>query len=193
MDQQFDTLSPISTWNSIHKIAFRACFLFFMQYIPLGSNEIFADKTYLYGYYIRPFYKLIPWIGQHILHLSNPITVFPDGGSSDTTFDYVLILSMMVMAVIGTLIWTLSDRHRPNYQRLNYWFTLTLRYYCAYTMFSFGLSKIYKLQFPNPSLRSLIQPLGTYSPMHLAWTFFGYSGPYSRIAGWSEIISGVLL
>jgi len=180
-------------WSLTQKIAFRASFLFFIQYILLGSNEIVPETNPIYSFYIQPFYKMIPWIGQHILHLSYPITTFPDGGSSDTTFDYVLLLFSVVATVVGVGIWTFADRRRPHYRRLYYWFTLILRYYCAYTMFVFGLSKVYKLQFPFPSPGSLIEPLGAYSPMHLVWSFFGYSDPYTRITGCAEILSGILL
>lgn len=182
-----------SPWSLAQKIAFRACFLFFIQYILLGSNEIVPETNPIYAIYIQPFYKMIPWIGQHILHLSYPITSFPDGGSSDTTFDYVMLLLSAVVTFVGVVIWSLVDRRRPHHRRLYYWFTLILRYYCAYTMFIFGLSKAYKLQFPFPSPGSLIEPLGAYSPMHLVWSFFGYSSPYTRITGWAEIVSGILL
>jgi len=193
MPQPLPASLVTTSWSSAQKIAFRACFLFFIQYILFGSNEIVPETNPIYEIYIQPFYKMIPWIGQHILHLSYPITSFPNGGSSDTTFDYVLLLFSTVVTAAGVVIWTIADRRRTHYRRLYYWFTLILRYYCAYTMFIFGLSKAYKLQFPFPSPGSLIEPLGAYSPMHLVWSFFGYSGPYTRITGWAEIISGILL
>jgi hypothetical protein len=60
-------------------------------------------------------------------------------------------------------------------------------------MISYGLSKVFRLQFPSLSTARLLQPYGESSPMGLLWTFFGYSGPYTIFAGLLELIPGLLL
>jgi hypothetical protein len=59
-------------------------------------------------------------------------------------------------------------------------------------MVVYGSVKVVKLQFPDPSLTRLLEPLGSFSPMGLLWTFMGYSTPYNFFAGCCELL-GVLL
>lgn len=44
-----------------------------------------------------------------------------------------------------------------------------------------------------PLLSQLMQPLGEYTPMGLAWTFIGFSKGYNILIGIAEILSGFLL
>jgi len=63
----------------------------------------------------------------------------------------------------------------------------------AITMVTYGSVKIIKLQFPAPGPDRLIQPLGTMSPMGLAWTYMGYSTGFNYFTGFAELICGLLL
>jgi hypothetical protein len=146
----------------------------------------------LFGIYIEPFHKLIPWFAKHVLHQSYDITVFTNG-SGDTTYDYIVLLVTALVALLGCIVWTVIDRKQASYNRLYYWLTVFLRYYAAFTMLTYGFVKVYKLQFPSPSLGRLIQPYGNSSPMGLAWTFMGYSKGYNYFTGIAEVLSGVLL
>jgi hypothetical protein len=60
-------------------------------------------------------------------------------------------------------------------------------------MVTYGSIKIIKLQFPSPSLGRLLQPLGTMSPMGLAWTYMGYSTGFNYFTGIAELSAGLLL
>jgi len=60
-------------------------------------------------------------------------------------------------------------------------------------LFTYGFIKIFKAQFPAPSLFRLLEPYGQSSPMGLAWTFLGYSTPYNYFMGGAEVLSGILL
>lgn len=179
-------------WNFTKKVLFRFFFLFFILYIFFNPNGVFPGIDTLFGIYIEPFHKLIPWFAKHILHLSYDITVFTNG-SGDTTYDYVTLLVTALIALLGCIVWTVVDRKRASYNRLYYWLTVFLRYYAAFTMLTYGFVKVYKLQFPSPSLGRLIQPYGNSSPMGLAWTFMGYSKGYNYFTGCAEVLSGVLL
>ncbi|MBS1660762.1 MAG: DoxX family protein [Bacteroidetes bacterium] len=179
-------------WSFTKKILFRFVFLFFLLFIFFNPNDILPLNNPFYDFYSRPFHRLVPWIGAHILHLSYPITMFPLG-SFDTTYDYVILLLIVVISLLGCLVWSLLDRRRSHYRVLYYWLTVVLRYYCAYSMFSYGSVKLSKLQFGFPSPGSLVQPLGTYSPMHLAWAFYGYSTGYNYFLGVAEVVTGMLL
>ena len=185
------TPTPIA-WSLPKQLAFRFFFLFFLLYIFFNPNGVIPFTEALYGWYIQPFHHLIPWFGQHILHLSQPITIFTNG-SGDTTYDFVVVGFIFVLSVLGCAIWSWLDRHHHAYPKLYYWLSLILRYYVAVTMLSYGLYKVIKLQFPFPGLSSLLEPYGKSSPMGLAWNFMGYSEGYNYFAGIAETTAGLLL
>jgi hypothetical protein len=129
--------------------------------------------AYVRPIYIQPFHRWIPWIGQHILHLSYPITTFTNG-SGDTTYDWVMMLMIIVLALAGCIVWSIVDRHRPLYNTLLYWLNVLVRYFFAFIMVNYGMTKLFKIQFPFPSQYGLMETYGNSSPMRLAWFFLGY-------------------
>ncbi|OOQ60135.1 hypothetical protein [Mucilaginibacter pedocola] len=179
-------------WSLPRKIACRFFLVFFILYVTLNPNGVLPKVDMVYEYYIEPFHWLVVWIGAHILHLDEPITRFT-GGSGDTTYDYVLLLFMVFTAAVSAALWSVIDRKARNYNKLFYWLTVIVRYYVAITMVVYGGVKIIKLQFPGPSPDRLIQPLGTMSPMGLAWTYMGYSTGFNYFTGLAELSCGLLL
>ncbi len=183
--------TPIN-WSFAKKLVFRFFFLFFPLYIFFNPNGVIPFVDMVFDTYIDPFHRLIPWIAKHILHLSYDITVFTNG-SGDTTYDYVVVLFIAVISLSGALSWTAADRKRSGYTQLYYWLTAVVRYYAAFTMFTYGIIKVFKLQFPFPDPWRLLQPYGESSPMGLAWTFMGYSELYNYFTGGAEVLGGLLL
>jgi uncharacterized membrane protein YphA (DoxX/SURF4 family) len=179
-------------WTFGQKVAVRFFFLFFILYIILNPNGVLPKVDLLFNIYIELFHKLIPWIAKHILHLSYDITIFTNG-SGDTTYDYVTLFFIFITSLIGCIIWSVLDRKRTSYNKLYYWLTVIVRYYAAFTMLTYGFVKVFKLQFPFPSLHKLVQPQGNASPMGLAWTFMGYSRGYNYFTGFAEVLGGLLL
>ncbi|RFZ95176.1 hypothetical protein D0C36_06515 [Mucilaginibacter conchicola] len=179
-------------WSAPRKIAVRFFLVFFLLYMFFNPNGVLPYSDILYELYIPAFHNLAVWLGNHILHLKNPITVFTNG-SGDTTYDYVMLLLMFVTALVSTLIWTIADRRVRNYNRLFYWLTVVVRYYVAVTMVTYGFVKIIKLQFPYPDLNRLLEPIGDTSPMGLAWTYMGYSTGFNLFTGLGELACGLLL
>lgn len=186
------TQTAITEWSATRKIVFRLCFIFFTLYIFFNPNGFLPGVDYLYEIYIQPFHKWIPWIGQHLLRLSYPITTFTNG-SGDTTFDWVMLLFVGTLALAGCIVWSVLDRRRLQYSMLLYWLNVIVRYYLAWTMVNYGIAKLIKSQFPFPSPYTLMESYGASSPMHLAWTFLGYSKGYNYFMGFAEITSGLLL
>ena len=60
-------------------------------------------------------------------------------------------------------------------------------------MFIYGFAKIFKVQFSEPSLTRLLQPVGEMSPMGLAWTYMGHSEGFNVFVGCMEVLGGLLL
>ncbi|RRB02721.1 hypothetical protein [Larkinella rosea] len=179
-------------WNTAQKLAFRFFFVYFILYVFPFPFEHLPGSNVLIEYYNNAWNALVPWIGRTVLQLPYEITVFPNG-SGDTTFNYVQLLCFGVVSFTALLIWSALDHHRPNYNTLLYWLVVVLRYYLAFTMFTYGFAKVFKTQFPAPNLNRLMQPYGQSSPMGLAWTFMGYSTAYNWFTGLGEIIGGGLL
>lgn len=179
-------------WPPPQKIAFRFAFLFFGLFIIIQNNGAFPFWGVLMKYPTEWLHQFIPWVGRNILHLPEEITVFTNG-SGDTTYDYVIIFTIFVTAVLGAVIWSFVHRDARDYQRLYYWLTVAIRFYVGLMLINYGLVKVIKLQFPYPSFYRLTQPFGEASPMGLAWTFLGFSKGYNLFMGLAECAAVLLL
>ena len=157
---------------------------------PLNAvpNVEFVDRAYN-----NLWNLVVPWVGAHILHLNYEITVLPHGGSGDTTWNYVQVLCIFALAMIAAIGWSLLDRKHRNYNRMQDWLRVYVRFALGVAMISYGSSKVIQSQFPPPSLDRLLQPFGDASPMGLLWTFMGASQSYNLFAGLGEMLGGVLL
>jgi len=179
-------------WRFFTRIAFRFVFSYLILYNISTFIDLFPFTDTIAEKYEQLWQRLVPWIGSHVLHLARPITIFSNG-SGDTTYDYVKLIPMLVMAVVATLSWSLMDRRRTNYRVLHLWFMLLMRIALGITMVSYGAVKVIKSQFPDPSLARLMQTYGDSSPMGLLWTFMGASKTYTVFAGGVEVLGGFLL
>jgi len=181
-------------WNFLKRFrVLLAVYFFFLMLDFTSSDELFPHFVYVAMHYYTAFWHwIVPFTGEHVLHLSYPITVRPNG-SGDTTYNYVLQLLWLTFAIIIALIWALADRKRPSYEQFSYWTRILVRYFLAYMLFVYGFVKVIKLQFPFPSLVRLTETYGESSPMGLAWTFIGYSTGYNIYIGGAEVLAGALL
>ncbi len=181
-----------ATWSFSQKLIFRLMFLYFAIYIFFTPNNDLPVINKVYESINDLLHRFIPWFAKTFLGYKKDITVFTNG-SGDTTYDYMLWFFVIVVAIAGTMLWTLLDRRRKSYDTLYYWIRVLVRYYLFYTMISYGLFKVIKLQFPFPYLSRLVQPYGESSPMGLVWTYMGYSDIYNYFTGFAELLAGVLL
>jgi uncharacterized membrane protein YphA (DoxX/SURF4 family) len=139
---------------------------------------------------------VVPWVSNGVLNLRHDFTrgyLNTASGSKDTAFVYVQVLCYLVIAVVATIVWSLLDRRRPNYEWMHKWFIVYLRLVLAVGMIPYGVLKMFPLQFPAPSLSRLLQTYGDSSPMGLMWTFMGASRSYSFFGGAAEVLAGILL
>lgn len=179
-------------WPVWQRIGFRFAFLFFGFVVFLVNNGAYMFWMPIQSLYQPYLQKFIVWVGHAVLHLPNPITVFTNG-SGDTTFDWVLLLTLFVLAIAGTVVWSVVGRKQKAYPVWYYWLMVLLRYYVGLMLISYGLVKVIQLQFPSPGLYRLLQPYGNSSPMGLAWTFLGFSRGYNMFMGIAELAAGLLL
>ena len=185
------TTPTISKWTLLEKVTFRFSFIYFLLFIIIHNNGAYPFWYKLMEIPTEWLHKFIPWVGDSILNLSKPITTFTNG-SGDTTYDFVIVFVIIIIAVIGTIVWSAIDRNRAHYKKLFYWLTVALRFYVGLMLVSYGLIKIVKLQFGYPSFSKLLQDYGTSSPMGIAWTFLGFSKGYNIFMGIAEVLAGLL-
>jgi len=189
-------------WNPLTRIAFRFAFCYFALYCLGMWDELHVLFIYMMARhapanvpdpYMAPlWHRLVPWVGQHILHLAKPITVFSNG-SGDTTYDWVLLLCFLAISAMATLLWSFLDRRRANYRTLHQWLRLLIVLSLGAEMLSYGWDKAIPLQFGSLNFSRLSEPLGEMSPAMLLWNFMAASKPYTIAAGLVEVLGGVLL
>ena len=188
--------TPSERWSLLWRIALRfgvTYFLLFTLWIPIHFLPV-PPIPQLYDRYRALWRVVIVWVGESLLHLQVETGIpNPGNGSKDTMFNYVQLLCYVGFALAVAVIWSLLDRKRPNYDRLQRWFWLYLRLTLGITMIQYGAAKVFPSQFPPPSLTTLLEPFGDSSPMHLLWTFMGASTLYTFFAGAAEVLGGVLL
>jgi len=183
-----------SEWSLSKKLGFRFAFIYFVLFIGLLDwyGLRLTSFIFYYGNLEQLLDAVIPWVGVHIFGIDYPITSPTFGNHSDSTFIYLQYFVTVVVAFVGTLLWSLLDRKHLQYDRLYYGLTVIMRYYLAANLFAFALEKFFKTQFGDLNFYQLTQPLGDMTPMSFAYAFFGYSYSYNIFMGLAES-AGLLL
>jgi hypothetical protein len=179
-------------WSRGHLLAFRFAFVYLILYylpFPFGA---FPHTVRLAQKYQSLWLKLVPWVGKHVLHLSHPVMASTNC-SGDTTYDYVRVLCILGLAFGASVLGSFLNLSRSNYQRIHQWLRLYLRVSVGAAMLLYGAAKIFRMQFPQPNLYRLLEPIGDSSLMGLLWTFMGASRGYSVFAGCVMMIGGFSL
>ena len=183
---------PPTNWPLWQKILFRFFFIYFAFVVTPWT---WLDQIPGVSFVTQFYYQLLDWAvntaNAKIFHVRPELV--PLNGSGDTSYGYAQMDLFLVLSFIGCIVWSILDRHRPNYKKLNYWLCLFVRYYVALVAFAYGIIKLFSLQMPFPSLSQLNTPLGDYLPMRLSWMFLGYSSPYQIFSGAMEVLAGTLL
>jgi hypothetical protein len=187
---------PREQWGLALRIAFRFCVAYFTLFGL--SNQILGGLFVIPKVNIPELSALWPlrhitfWTAAHIFRIKRDL-VYTGSGSGDKTFDWILAICLLVIASVITLVWSILDRHRPNYVTFHKWFRLAMRFMLASEMFLYGLDKAIPLQMPFPFLTRLLEPYGNFSPMAVLWASVGASRSYEIFTGCAETLGGILL
>ncbi len=187
-----DQASPAADWSMVRRIAFRFAFAYWLLYIlPYPIGTIPGTDAIAKGFrgVVEPN---VSWVAEHVLRFSEPVVAVTNG-SGDTSFHYVRLLCVFVLAAVAALVWTLLDRKSRAYPRLYDALRVYVRFALATGLWIYGMDKVIQLQFPEPSPDRLLQTYGSSSPMGLLWTFMGASTAYTAFAGSMEVLGGLLL
>jgi len=167
------------SWSFINRIGLKLVFTYLALFILLLFLALFLETP-------------LRWFAENILNWGADFKM-ESTGSGDRTFDYVRFGLNVILSLVLSIIWIVLGRKQSTYNTLFYWFKVILRVFLFLAMLLYGLVKIFKGQFADPSLELLLQPVGNMSPMGLAWTFMGHSFAYSFFIGFAEVLGGVLL
>ena len=180
------------TWSLSKKVFFlfvSAYIFFYMFPFPIDAIPLIGDGLEYYNKFTDFITKQIGnyWLGIY------PFNRIEETYSTDTTFDYVKIITMLLLTSLTTMTVFIFTKKQTNYTKLYALILVYARYYLAFVLIGYGFFKILDIQFPFPTLYTLEERFGNASPMHLLWTFMGYSRPYTLFTAWIEILAGILL
>lgn len=177
-------------WSLARRIGFRFAFVLGALLVfpfPIGSIPYTDWLETALG-------KPIGWATDWFVGvLGLPAPYVGPNGSGDRAADYAQLLLFAIVAGAVALVWSVLDRRRRSYPRLAAASWIALRYFVAYVLLSYGISKVLKLQFYDLAPSVLHQRIGDAPPMRLMWAFMGYSQPYTVFAGIAEVVGAVLL
>jgi hypothetical protein len=182
-------------WSFSRRIAFRFLFSYFVLYTD-AMLGMFPFGDAVLRRYVDLWFPVVVWVGKSVLHLRQDIYLLGDGidGISNTAFGTVLFLCYVVLAAVAAGIWSVLDRRRPHYRRLDEWFRYLLRFTLALAMIRYGTIKIIPAQMASPPPLSLLAlRFGDLTRMRLLWLFTGTSTAYEVLVGGAEMLGGLLL
>ncbi len=194
---------PPDPWPVAQRVAFRFICSYAVLYLVL-ERLLQSDLQFqweaglapgagpLLAAYARIWAPVVVWTANHVLHIARPLVFRPDG-NSDGIYGYVELFCVAALGCIATVLWSVADRKRTDYRRLFAWLKICARYALAFSMLSYGMLKVLRVQFSTPDLTDLLVPLGWSSPFALFRNFMGYSALYTIFAGMGEVVAGVLL
>jgi hypothetical protein len=183
---------PGEAWPAWQRILFRFFFIFFCVFIgPWTFLSVIPMLPLVLTYLDDALNAVSLFLNKLLFHIT-PATK-PPNGNGDYPEQWMFIATCTLLAAVGSLLWSVVDRRRKEYYRLNYWFSLAIRYFLILNGFTYGIIKMFHLQMPFPNLSQLATPLGDFLPMRFSWMFIGYSSPYEFFSGSLEVLASVLL
>lgn len=178
-----------ATWKFSEKLFFRFSFAFVLLFVNSFSfvHNFLPDI----GHFTHSFFEvLVKWTGAHIFNIQHP---YYYQLVSDSLGFYINAFNLFFISIFIAAIWSALDRKRTNYDRLQYFFFVFIRYYLALQLFEYGFNKIFKLQFYWPEPNTLFTTIGNTSKDLLYWSSMGTSRFYVVFSGMLEIFAAIFL
>lgn len=183
--------------NSFGEELLKYVILFFFIYsvlyiFPFPLNSFTPLYFFERIFHQNTWHVIVPWFAETFLNNPDAYHV-QNTGSGDTLYDFVRCLLIGILSFILCTVIFLLFRRKINSKKLIYIGGQYIRYYLIFVLLTYGIIKVFKLQFGEPYLIRLVTPFGEMSPMGLAWNYMGFSKTYTVFAGWSETIAAILL
>jgi hypothetical protein len=181
-----------TSWPIANRVVFRFFFVYFFFYFnPLTFFTVIPGFSWIGFLFNYPMEVLVNFLNEKFFHIKGQLV--PIGGSGDTSYGWALFYTQLLLAVVGTIVWSIFGKKSKAYPKLHYILGLGLRYTVAGIAFSYGILKVFAMQMYFPNLSQLATPLGDFLPMRFSWLFIGYSTPYQVFSGISEVLVALLL
>jgi len=100
---------------------------------------------------------------------------------------------LAIIALAGTIIWSLADNKNRSYEQLYYWLRVLLRYRLAAGIIAYGLLKLFPQQLPFPSISQLNTHYGDFTAWKLFAISTGIVPSMESFLGLVETTAGLLL
>lgn len=185
------TVETLPDWKPWQLFLFKIAFAFFIfMSIPNDwewyKNVFSIDWTNLHyrdPYDIARFGSGLDWFGNEIF-----------GSKLQGYAIWVItLLFSTAIAVVWTLIENVFYKPAKNYDILNYWLRVIVRYRAGIGIIGFGFTKLLPTQMPYPSLGLLNTDFGDFTLQKIYWLSIGIVPWYQVFAGVVEILAGLLL
>lgn len=178
-------------WKNWQKIAFRIAFVFFIAMTLPNSldwyKEIFTFN-WLHLHY-RDLYDIARF-GSGLIFFGSRIFGSPLNG-------YAVWVITLIFAIVVGLIWTviakIRRKERSEYNKLNYWLNVIVRYRAGIGIIGFGFTKLTPTQLPYPSWGVLNTDFGDLTLQKIYWLSIGIVPWYEVFTGIVEVAAGALL
>jgi uncharacterized membrane protein YphA (DoxX/SURF4 family) len=180
-------------WPIGLRVAFRFACLYWIVYVALNVAYRYPAGQIVSRLYMAAWRQFWLWATVHIFGITGRAATYVPTPSADTTLQYVQQAMFLVIALAGTVAWSMLDRRRTQYRELHSWVRLLVRYALALILFSYGFAKLFPQQFGPLTFARLMEPYSEFSPMGALWSFMGASRPYAVLCGASEVAGATLL
>jgi hypothetical protein len=190
-----NTLESGAKWKQWQKILFRFFFIFLSALTIFAYNPAMEVLDFSYrrqAAFFGHLKGLAGWLDNHVFHLA----YIPREQAiyfTDTHFGVILTLTILAIAITATVIWTVLDTKRNNYNRLYFWFCNYLAYYIFLAMSAYAIGKIIPVQCSYPEADQLMDRWGAIKNWELLFRFMGTSPLYCMFCGWLELIASLLI
>jgi hypothetical protein len=132
------------------------------------------------------------WSGKHLLSIDRPI-VPPQDQCGDTIIEYVRVAVFAFIALVGASAWALRPSRPASEQRLMSGLRVYARYVIGFQMLTYGICKLFPIQFNALGPWELETRVGDTTLMALLWYSMGAAPMYAFFGGAAEMLGGLLM
>ncbi len=190
-----DSTVQNQNWKKWQKVVFRFFTIFLALLTIVAYNPILQVIDSNFMQQLKFFALLIPfvsWVDDHILHLGYSPEIHMNF-FSDNRFGVILLFVISVLTIVGTIIWSILDKKRNNYNRFYFWFSNYLAYYVSIAVMGYALIKVIPVQAPYPAADELLIRWGNLRDWEILFKFLGTSPLYVQFCGWIEVVASIMI
>jgi hypothetical protein len=179
IEQSIPSPSPSGGWKEYEKIAFRFFAVYFLiQTIPLDwkfYRDLFTNDWPAFSF--AEFF----YFAHYTPRFLSDVPVFGDWAIA------------ALIAIAGTVVWSLLDKKRTEYNAAYYLLRALIRYRLAIALLGYGFLKFFPQQLPLTSISNLNTNYGDFTTWKLFGLSLGIVPDYQSFLGLIEIVGALLL